>query len=149
MYLRTSSYTVELIQGLTTLSGYEPFDTSVKNTHFLQLTYPFFLTSASISTTRRTHTKKKKKKKPTLPSNQRNIITMDASTTTSFVSNAINGALSRIPALDSTNYRQWSFVMQYLLDGEDLWEIVKPATTTTTTANAEPQGSQTHNRTRT
>ena len=55
---------------------------------------------------------------------------MDA--TTSFVSKATNGALSRVPALDSTNYRQWSFAMQFLLDGEDLWEIVNQDTATAT-----------------
>ena len=44
-------------------------------------------------------------------------------TTSSFISAATNGALARIPPLQSTNYRQWSFAMKFLLDGEDLWEL--------------------------
>ena len=45
-------------------------------------------------------------------------------------------ALMRIPPLDSSNYRQWSFAMKFLLDGEDLWELVNPAGV----IDAEPQG---------
>ena len=44
-------------------------------------------------------------------------------TTSSFISAATNGALARIPPLQSTTYRQWSFAMKFLLDGEDLWEL--------------------------
>ena len=45
-------------------------------------------------------------------------------------------ALMRIPPLDSSNYRQRSFAMKFLLDGEDLWELVNPADA----IDAEPQG---------
>ena len=44
-------------------------------------------------------------------------------TISSLTSAATNGTLARIPPLDSTNYRQWSFAMKFLLDGEDLWEL--------------------------
>ena len=65
-------------------------------------------------------------------------------TTSSFISAATNGALTRIPSLQSTNYRQWSFAMKFLLDGEDLWELVHPEST-----DIEPQNSRTGARTRT
>ena len=51
---------------------------------------------------------------------------MDAAVASSFASSNVNNALLRIPQLGDKNYRQWSFSMRFLLDGEDLWELVQP-----------------------
>ena len=67
-------------------------------------------------------------------------------TTTSSITGDTNSALSMITPLDSTNYHQWSFSMKFLLDGEDLWELVINDTEQQTSTT---QGAQTRNRTRT
>ena len=59
---------------------------------------------------------------------------MEATSVTTSV--GTTSALLRIPPLDSSNYRQWSFAMKFLLDREDLWELVNP----TDAIDAEPQG---------
>lgn len=54
----------------------------------------------------------------------RPLIRLPLSTMDSYTSSS--NALMRTPQLNSSNYRQWSFAMKFLLDSDDLWELVQP-----------------------